>query len=70
MRHSGLLEVTVSARDGSSEPVDKRALTESVAYALWEARKQRGLADDPESDWYEAEELITELWNHRPPEMS
>jgi hypothetical protein len=45
-------------------------LTEGVAYALWEARRQRNLPDDPEADWYDAEQLIEELWNHRPPEIS
>jgi hypothetical protein len=54
----------------SDAQIDKRALTESVAYALWKERKRRGVHDDPEADWYHAEELITELWNHRPPEMN
>ena len=70
MRRSGSLATPVEPRDGSDAQVDKRALTESVAYALWEERKRRNVHDDPEADWYHAEELITELWNRRPPEVS
>jgi len=55
-----------SAPDVSDGAVDRRALTESVAYALWQERKRHNVRDDPEADWYHAEELITELWNHRP----
>ena len=68
MQRSGSSTVPAELRDVSD--ADKRALTEGVAYALWEARKQRNLPDDPESDWYDAEELIEELWNHRSPGMS
>ena len=68
MLRSGLLENPVRPRDRSDMPADKRALTESVAYALWEERKRRDVPDDPEADWYRAEELVTELWNHRPPD--
>jgi hypothetical protein len=59
MQHNGM---------AASGQVDKRALTESVAYALWEERRRRDLPDDSEADWYHAEELITELWNLRPPD--
>jgi hypothetical protein len=48
--------------------IDKRALTESVAYALWQERKRRSVPEDPDADWYHAEELVIELWNHRAPE--
>jgi hypothetical protein len=68
MQRSGSLATPEETR--GVPQADKRALTEGVAYALWEARKQRNLPDDPESDWYDAEELIEELWNHRSPEMS
>jgi len=70
MQHSGSSTVPAELRQVSDAQADKRAVTESVAYALWEARKQRDLPDDPESDWYDAEELIEELWNHRSPEIS
>jgi hypothetical protein len=54
---------------GSDErSTDKRALTESVAYALWQERKRRSVPDDPDADWHHAEELVIELWNHRAPE--
>ena len=68
MQRSGSLATPVEPRDGLEAQVDKRALTESVAYALWEERKRRNVHDDPEEDWYHAEELITELWNRRLPE--
>ena len=70
MRRNGLMTAPVHSRDGADSQADKRALTESVAYALWEERKRRNVPDDPEADWYHAEELITELWNHRPLESS
>jgi hypothetical protein len=70
MQRSGSLATPVQPRYAPDAPAEKRALTEGVAYALWEARKQRNLPDDPESDWYDAEELIEELWNHRAPELS
>jgi hypothetical protein len=70
MQRSGLMETPVEPRHVPDAQADKRALTESVAYALWQERKRRSLPDDPEADWYHAEELITELWNHRPPEMN
>lgn len=70
MQRSGSLATPEEPRDMSDAQIDKRALTESVAYALWKERKRRGVHDDPEADWYHAEELITELWNHRPPEMN
>jgi hypothetical protein len=70
MQHNGLSATPVQHRDEPDAQADKRALTESVAYALWEERKRRNVPDDPEGDWYHAEELITELWNHRPLQMS
>lgn len=70
MQRSGSLATPEQPREVSDAEADKRALTESVAYALWEERRRRNVHDDPEADWYHAEELITELWNHRPPEMS
>jgi hypothetical protein len=66
MQHNGLMET--QSRNVPGTQADKRALTESVAYALWQERKRREVPDDPEADWYHAEELITELWNLRPPE--
>lgn len=48
------------------EAVTKRDLIASVAYALWQDRKRRNLPDDPDADWFDAEELIADLWNHRP----
>ena len=68
MQHSGLAERPAQARNEAGAQTDKRALTESVAYALWQERKRRSVPDDPEADWYHAEELITELWNHRSPD--
>jgi len=68
MQHNGSLATPVESPDTAQ--ADKRALTEGVAHALWEARKQANLPDDPESDWYDAEELIEELWNNRSLEMS
>jgi hypothetical protein len=65
MQRNGLME---TRRDIPDAQVDKKALTESVAYALWQERKRRNVPDDPVADWHHAEELITELWNHRPPE--
>ncbi len=70
MPHSELLHAPTQRRDASDARVDRRTLTESVAYALWEERKRRNMSDDPEADWYHAEELITDLWNLRPPEIS
>ena len=70
MQRSGLLEAPVQRRGVSDAQIDKRTLTENVAYALWEERRRRNIPDDPEGDWYHAEELITELWNHRPLEMN
>jgi|HubBroStandDraft_6_1064221.scaffolds.fasta_scaffold187281_2 hypothetical protein len=70
MQRNGSLATPEPPRAVSDVEADKRALTESVAYALWEERRRRNVHDDPEADWYHAEELITELWNHRPPEMS
>jgi hypothetical protein len=70
MQRSGTLAAPVERRDVSDAQADKRALTESVAYALWKERKRHNMHDDPDADWYHAEELITELWNQRPPEMS
>ena len=70
MQRNGSLATPTELRDESPAQVDKRALTESVAYALWETRKRHNVDDDPEADWYHAEELITELWNHRPPELN
>ena len=66
MLRDGLSQTGVHSPSGSDHQTDKRALTESVAYALWEERKRRDVPDDPEADWYRAEELVTELWNHRP----
>jgi len=70
MQHSGLMETRREISDAQVDKpdaqVDKRALTESVAYALWQERKRRNVPDDPVADWHHAEELITELWNHRP----
>jgi len=70
MQHSGSSTTPVGSRDVVDGQIDKRALTESVAYALWEERKRRNVRDDPEADWYHAEELITELWNRRLPERT
>ncbi len=70
MQHNGSLTTPVEPRDMSDAQVDKRALTESVAYALWRERKRHYVRDDPEADWYHAEELITELWNRRLPERT
>jgi hypothetical protein len=70
MQHSGSLAAPEETRDVSDGQIDKRALTETVAYALWKERQRRGVDDDPNADWYHAEELITELWNHRPPERN
>jgi len=70
MQRSELLHAPRQHRDASDGRVDRRALTESVAYALWEERKRRNMSDDPEADWYHAEELITDLWNLRPPDIS
>ena len=49
---------STSRPDGVASRADRRALTESVAYALWEERKRRDLPEDPEADWYDAEALI------------
>ena len=70
MQRSGLLEAPVQPRDVSDARIDKRTLTENVAYALWEERRRRNIPGDSEADWYDAEELITELWNLRPPDMN
>ena len=70
MQRSGSLATPVEPQEVSDGQVDKRALTESVAYALWEERKRRNMHDDPEADWYHAEELITELWNRRSLEVT
>ena len=59
---NGLAENPAQSRNHS---IDKRALTESVAYALWQERRRRDVPDDPDADWYHAEELVLELWNHR-----
>ena len=48
------------------DAVDKRDLIASVAYALWEDRKRHNLPDDPDADWFQAEELISNLWKNRP----
>jgi len=47
-------------------PAEKVDLIAAVAYALWEDRKRQQMPDDPEADWYRAEELIEDLWNYRP----
>jgi hypothetical protein len=70
MQHSGSLTTPVEPRDLSDPQAEKRALTESVAYALWQERKRHYVHDDPEADWYHAEELITELYNRRMPETT
>jgi hypothetical protein len=66
MQRNGSTPGPVELRDSSDARLDRRALTESVAYALWEERKRHNAHDDPEADWYHAEELITVLWNQRP----
>ena len=43
---------------------DNHGLIASVAYALWEERKRRNAPDDPEADWFTAEELVAELETH------
>ena len=68
MQRSELLEAPGRRREAPEARVDRRALTASVAYALWEERKRRNMKDDPEADWYHAEELITDLWHLRPPD--
>ena len=69
MQRSGSLATPEEPRVSDAQ-IDKRALTENVAYALWKERKRRGVHDDAEADWYHAEELITELWNRRLPETT
>ncbi len=44
---------------------EKHDLIASVAYALWELRQRRNDPDDPEADWFNAEELVEDLKNHQ-----
>jgi hypothetical protein len=51
-------------------PAETRDIIAGVAHALWVERKRRHLPDDPEADWYRAEQLIEELRSHRPPDAA
>lgn len=54
-------------RNGPREvDAERRTLTKSIAHALWVERKRRDVPDDPEADWYQAEQLIEELCRLKP----
>lgn len=44
---------------------EKHDLIASVAYALWAQRQNRNDPDDPEADWFNAEELLEDLESHQ-----
>jgi len=45
---------------------ENHELIASVAYALWEQRRTRNDPDDPEADWFNAQELLDDLESHQP----
>lgn len=51
----------IKATQNDRDRDGRRELVASVAYALWDSRRDRNAPDDPEADWFNAEELVEDL---------